>query len=151
MKPHYAELHCKTNFSFLEGASHPDELAARRPSSVMARARRHGPAQPGRRGPRHVAAKEAGLKLLVGADTAGDAPPVVLLAADRASYGRLSRLLTCGRRRAPKGECHLTLSDVAEHAEGLLADVLVGGKQNVERGARNAESKRQRAAQLARG
>ncbi|MBI3446036.1 MAG: error-prone DNA polymerase, partial [Magnetospirillum sp.] len=39
---------------------------------------------------------------------------------DRTAYGRLSRLLTLGRRRAPKGECHLTRADVAEHAEGQI-------------------------------
>ena len=72
----------------------------------------------------HVAAKSAGLKLLIGAEvTPSDAPPVVLLATDRAAYGRLCRLLTVGRRRAPKGECELAFADVAEHAAGLLACV----------------------------
>ena len=52
----------------------------------------------------HVAAKEAGLKLIVGAEiTPDDAPPVVLWATDRAAYGRLARLITRGRRRAEKG------------------------------------------------
>jgi len=71
-----------------------------------------------------VAAKDAGLKLLIGAEiTPDDAPPVVLFATDRAAYGRLSRLLTVGRRRASKGECHLTFDDIAEHSKGLLAGV----------------------------
>jgi error-prone DNA polymerase len=71
-----------------------------------------------------VAAKEAGLKLLVGAEvTPIDAPPVVLWVTDRAAYGRLARLLTVGRRAAPKGECRLTFDDVAAHAGGLLAGV----------------------------
>ena len=75
----------------------------------------------------HIAAKEVGLPLVIGAEiTPTDAPPVVLWATDRAAYGRLCRLLTRGRRRAPKGECALTLEDVAEFAEGLLAGVVPG-------------------------
>jgi error-prone DNA polymerase len=72
----------------------------------------------------HVAAKTAGLKLLIGAEiTPADASPVLLWATDRTGYGRLARLLTRGRRAATKGNCHLTLDDVAAHAQGLLAGV----------------------------
>ena len=72
----------------------------------------------------HIAAKEVGLKLIIGAEVhPADAWPVVLWATDRKSYGRLSRLLTVGRRRAEKGKCQLTLADIAEHAEGLIAGV----------------------------
>src|SRR6185312_12107488 len=53
--------------------------------------------------------------------------PVVLWATDRKSYGRLSRLLTVGRRRAEKGVCRLTMADIAEHAEGLIAGVQGSG------------------------
>src|SRR5262249_30760427 len=75
----------------------------------------------------HVAAKEAGLKLVVGAAIFPvDASPVLLWATDRAAYGRLSELLTVGRRSAPKGECLLTFDDLARHAEGLVAGVLLG-------------------------
>lgn len=123
----YAELHCRTNFSFLEGASHPDELAARAAElgyAALAITDRHSLSGVVRA---HVAAKEAGLKLLIGADiTPANAAPVLLWAIDRAGYGRLARLLTLGRRAAPKGECHLTFDDVANHAEGLLAGVLAG-------------------------
>ena len=120
----YAELYCKTNFSFLEGASHPEELVERAAelgyaalaitdcNSLAGVVRAHG------------AAKSLGFKLLIGAEvTPSDAGPVVLLATDRRAYGRLSRLLTLGRRKAPKGECHLTCDDVAAHAEGLIAGV----------------------------
>ncbi|QDU37595.1 Error-prone DNA polymerase [Maioricimonas rarisocia] len=120
--PPYAELHCRTNFSFLEGASHPDELAIRAAElglHALAVTDRNSLAGVVRA---HTAAKDAGLKLLVGADiTPVDAPSVVLLATDRAAYGRLSRLITVGRRRAPKGECELTFDDLADHHEGLLA------------------------------
>ncbi len=121
----YAELHCKTNFSFLEGASHADELVVRAAElgyRALAITDRNSLAGVVRA---HAAAKESDLKLIIGAEiTPGDAPRVVLLASDRAAYGRLCRLITVGRRRAPKGECALSLDDVAAHAEGLLA--LVG-------------------------
>src|SRR5262245_54617664 len=111
------ELHCKTNFSFLEGASHPDELvneAARLGYAGLAITDRGSVAGVVRA---HVAAKKAGLKLVIGAEVAlADAGTVLLWALDRAGYGRLCRLLTRGRRLAPKGECHLAFADVAEHA-----------------------------------
>ncbi|QDU91483.1 Error-prone DNA polymerase [Pirellulimonas nuda] len=121
----YAELHCKTNFSFLEGASHASELAARAAElgyAALAVTDRNSLAGIVRA---HGAAKDLGLKLLVGAEvTPRDAPPVVLWATDRAAYGRLCRLLTIGRRRAPKGECELRFADIAEYSEGLLAGVI---------------------------
>jgi error-prone DNA polymerase len=124
--PHYAELHCLTNFSFLEGASHPDELVQRAAElgyAALAVTDRNSLAGVVRA---HVAAKEAGLKLLVGAEiTPVDALPVVLLATDRAAYARLSTLITLGRRRAEKGDCRLTLDDIAAHAEGLIACVIL--------------------------
>src|SRR5262245_43442864 len=120
----YAELHCKTNFSFLEGASHADELVARAKEleyAALAVTDRESLAGVVRA---HIAAKETGLKLLIGAEVYPvDAAPAVLWATDRKSYGRLSRLLTVGRRRAEKGQCRLTVADIAEHAEGLIAGV----------------------------
>jgi error-prone DNA polymerase len=120
----YAELHCKTNFSFLEGASHPDELvqkAAELRYRALAITDLNSLAGVVRA---HVAAKEIGLKLLVGAEiTPVDALPVVLLATNRTAYGRLSQLITRGRRQAEKGTCRLTFADVAEFADGLLACV----------------------------
>src|SRR5438094_5759121 len=121
----YAELHCKTNFSFLEGASHPDELVVRAKElqyTALAVTDCESLAGVVRA---HTAAKEAGLKLIIGAEVYPvDAAPTVLWATDRKSYGRLSRLLTVGRRRAEKGKCLLTLNDIAQHAQGLLAGVL---------------------------
>ncbi len=125
----YAELHCLTNFSFLEGASHADELVARAVElgyHALAITDRNSLAGVVRA---HAAAKGCGLKLLIGAEaTPTDAPRVVLLATDRAAYGQLSRLLTVGRRRAEKGECQLTLDDIATHHAGLLA--LVAPERN---------------------
>ena len=120
----YVELHCKSNFSFLEGASHADELVAAAKAcghSAIAVTDRNTLSGVVRA---HVAAKAAGLKLLVGAEIVpDDAAPVVLLATDRKSYGRLSQLITVGRRRAPKGECRLKFSDIAQFHEGLLCCV----------------------------
>ncbi len=72
----------------------------------------------------HMTAKEAGLKLLVGAEfTPAGRPPLLLWATDRAAYGRLSCLITEGRRRAEKGECRLTFEDLADRAEGRFAAI----------------------------
>jgi error-prone DNA polymerase len=121
----YVELHCKTNFSFLEGASHPDEQvnqAAMLGYAGLAVTDRNSVAGVVRA---HVAAKKTGLPLLIGAEvTLADAGPVLLWAMNRQGYGRLCRLLTRGRRLAPKGECHLSFADVAEHAGSLLIGVL---------------------------
>ena len=126
----YFELHCKSNFSFLRGASHADELAARAVQlqyAGLAVTDRNTLAGVVRA---HAAAKESGLKLIVGAELVPvDAPPVVVWVTDRAAYGRLSRLITVGRRRAEKGECQLTLDDIAAHAEGLLAGVVPHAEQ----------------------
>jgi error-prone DNA polymerase len=121
----YAELHCRTNFSFQEGASHPDELVAeahRIGLSALAITDHNTLAGVVRA---HTAAKQVGLKILIGAEISlVDAPSVVLLATDRAAYGRLARLITVGRRAAPKGECRLTFDDLAAHSEGLIAGIL---------------------------
>src|SRR5262249_12492841 len=120
----YAELHSKTNFSFLEGASHGEELVRRAAElgyHALAVTDRNSLAGVVRA---HIAAKEVGLPLVIGAEiTPVDAPPVVLWATDRASYGRLCRLITRGRRQAEKGECLLRVADVAEFAEGLIAGI----------------------------
>jgi error-prone DNA polymerase len=121
----YAELHCKTNYSFLEGASHADELVAtakERGYAALAVTDRNSLAGVVRA---YVAAKEHKLKLIVGAEIhPRDALPVVLWATDRRAYGRLCRLITLGRRRADKGQCELTFDDIAAHAEGLLAGAI---------------------------
>src|SRR4051812_45879903 len=121
----YAELWCKTNFSFLEGASHADELATQAAQvgcHALAITDRNSLAGIVRA---HQAAKTAGVKLLIGAEiTPSDGPPVLLIAMNIASYRNLSRLITRGRRAAAKGECRLTVDDVAEHAGDLLAVVL---------------------------
>lgn len=118
----YAELHCKSNFSFLEGASFADELVAQAHAlglQALGVTDRNSLAGVVRA---HVVAKEAKLKLLIGAEMVlEDAPPVLLYPTNRLAYGRLARLITVGCRRAEKGECRLTLQDVAEHAQDQIA------------------------------
>src|SRR5712691_11858875 len=75
----YAELHCRTNFSFLEGASHPDELVAQAAElgyAALAITDRNSLAGVVRA---HIAARQLGLKLIIGAEIElVDAPGVVL-------------------------------------------------------------------------
>ncbi len=121
----YAELHCLTNFSFLEGASHPDELVVRAAESGYAALAVTDANSLAGIVRANTAAKEHDLKLIVGAEIRPvDAPPLVLWARNRAGYASLCRLITTGRRRAPKGECHLTVEDISRQTEGLLAGVV---------------------------
>jgi error-prone DNA polymerase len=126
-RPAPVELHCKTNYSFLEGASHPDELvhtAVELGYAALAITDRNSLAGVVRA---HAAAKGAPLRLIIGAEIIPeDAPSVVLWATDRRGYGRLARLITVGRRRAEKGACSIRFDDIAAHAEGLWAGVLPG-------------------------
>ncbi len=119
--PAYAELQVTTNFSFLRGGSHGEELVEQAASlglTALAVTDRNTLAGVVRA---HVAAKEVGLPLLVGARLdLLDAPHRLAFPVDRAAYGRLSRLISRGRRRAPKGECHLFRADLEEYGDGLL-------------------------------
>ena len=115
----YAELQAVSNFSFLTGGSHPEELVLQAKGlglSALALADRNTLAGVVRA---HMAAKEAQLRFLPGARLDFlDAASVLVFPTDRAAYGRLSQLLTDGKRRAPKGECHLTLADLLAYGEG---------------------------------
>jgi error-prone DNA polymerase len=124
--PAYAELAVTTNFSFLEGGSHPEEYAAHAKELGLAAigiADRNTLAGVVRA---HVAARDAGVRLAVGARLvfADGTPDCLAYPRDRAAYGRLTRLLTLGNRRAEKGACHLTVGDLAAHAAGLSLIVL---------------------------
>jgi error-prone DNA polymerase len=114
-------LWVKSNFSFLEGASHPDELveeAHRLGIRALALTDRDGVYGIVRA---HEKAKELGVHLVIGAQVTVGAGILVLLAVDRAGYANLCRLLTAGRRRSPKGESSVTLEEVCAHAPGLVA------------------------------
>ncbi|MEO1227152.1 MAG: error-prone DNA polymerase, partial [Pseudomonadota bacterium] len=69
----------------------------------------------------HTAAKQAGIRFIPGCRLdLRDGPSLLCLPTDRAAYGRLSRLLTLGKRRAEKGACDLDLADVYAHAKGQI-------------------------------
>jgi len=111
--PAYAELHCLSCFSFLRGASHSDELVARAQALGYAALAITDECSLAGSVRAHVAAKEAGLKLLIGSEfTLVDGTKLVLLAQNRAGYGNLSALITLGRRRAEKGAYRLTRGDL---------------------------------------
>ncbi len=122
----YVELHCKSNFSFLEGASHPDELllrAAELGYAGLAITDRNSLAGIVRA---HAAAKDAGLPLIVGAELHPiDGPPLVVWPSDRAAYARLCRVITRGRLRREKGACEIRWADILELGEGLLVGMLL--------------------------
>jgi error-prone DNA polymerase len=118
--PQYAELFCLSNFSFLQGASHAEELVMRAVQlgysalaltdecSLAGVVRAHGEA------------KKAGLPLVIGAHfhlkerDGSPALSLILLAQNRNGYGNLSELITLGRMRADKGEYFLTPEDLAD-------------------------------------
>jgi error-prone DNA polymerase len=166
----YSELHCKTNYSFLTGGSHADELVARAVElgypalaitdvntlagvvraysavkelpQLASQLSTVNPKTPTRKSKisdpesqfselasqtdnREPKTEISSFKLIIGAEIIPrDAPPVLLWATDRNSYANLSKLITIGRRRAPKGECWLEFDDIARYSAGLLAGVL---------------------------
>ncbi len=122
----YTELHCKSNFSFLEGASHADELmhqAELLGYAGLAITDRNSLAGIVRA---HSAAKDTNIQLIIGAELHPiDGPPVVVWPSDRAAYSRLCRIISRGRLRREKGACHITWADIVELQEGMLAGLLL--------------------------
>lgn len=110
----YAELHCITSFSFLRGASQPDELVARAKMLGYAALAITDECTLAGTVRGHVAAKEAQLPLIIGSEfRLAEGDHVVLLAANRNGYGNLGELITLGRSRAAKGEYSLARADLA--------------------------------------
>ncbi|MGI9025363.1 MAG: error-prone DNA polymerase [Burkholderiaceae bacterium] len=111
--PRYAELHCLSNFSFLKGASHPEELVVRAVElgyvglaitdecSLAGVVRAHGEA------------KDTGLHLIIGSSfVLDDGLQLVLLATSLDGYGNLSELITLARMRCEKGTYRVTRADL---------------------------------------
>jgi error-prone DNA polymerase len=124
----YVELHARSAFSFLEGASLPEEIAARAVDLEMpaiALLDRDGVYG----APRfHLAAKKLGLRAHIGAEISmRDGSRVPLLAASRSGYRNLCRLISAMKLQAPKGSASASLEDLAAHSEGLIC--LTGGAQ----------------------
>ena len=116
----FVELQVTSNYSFLRGGSHADEMlrqAAVYGYKTLAIADRNTLSGIVRA---HVAAKEAGVRLVIGCRLElQDGPGLLVYPTDRAAYARLCQLLTRGNLRAEKGQCHLYKKDVFELAEGM--------------------------------
>jgi error-prone DNA polymerase len=119
--PDYAELHCLSNFSFLRGASHPEELVTQakklgyRALALSDECSLAGVVRA------HLAAREAMLDLIIGSEfLLDDGLQLLLLATDRNSYGDLSALISQARRRAGKGNYHIQRDDLTQVRGCLL-------------------------------
>ena len=135
MQPSYAELHCISNFSFLRGASHPEELVERAHTlgyHALALTDECSMAGTVRA---HLAAKQCGLKLIIGAEfevtdcrspsSPGLPRKIVLLAQNRNGYGNLCELISLARGRTKKGTYKLLASDLDRGIDDCLA-LLIG-------------------------
>jgi DNA polymerase III alpha subunit len=132
----YAEFAVTTNFSFLRGASHGEELVLGAKEIGLAGlgvADRNSVAGVVRA---HQAAKEAGLPFAPGARLVfcDGTPDILAYPESRAGWGRLTQLLTLGKRRAGKGECLLRRDDLLAHAAGLNLVVMPGPSKPIAEG-----------------
>ncbi|MBL8910951.1 MAG: error-prone DNA polymerase [Archangium sp.] len=118
----YAELVCHSNYSFLRGASHPEELVARAAElgvSALAITDHDGFYGLVKA---HLEARQRGLKLVIGSTlTLTDAPPLTLYATSVAGYSHLCSLISESRLTHPKGEAGLPWERVLDRAGGLMA------------------------------
>ena len=146
----YAELAAATHFSFLEGASSPAAMVETAAAlghggigiadrnTVAGVVRAHVAARELAEAAREAGQEPPAFRLAVGArlvfadgQSPGGTPDVIAYPAHRHGWGRLTRLLTLGNRRAEKGGCILHLADLIDHADGLLLIALppVGAQQ----------------------
>ncbi|MDQ2990255.1 MAG: PHP domain-containing protein, partial [Pseudomonadota bacterium] len=120
--PDYAELFCLSNFTFLQGASHAEELVARAVQLGYAALALTDECSLAGVVRAHAEAKKAALPLLIGAhfhlkNADGSAAlSLVLLAQNRNGYGNLAELITLARTRSEKGTYLLTPADFAAPA-----------------------------------
>ncbi len=111
----YAELHALSNLTFLKGASHPEELVETAAALGYAALAITDECSVSGIVRAHTAAKDCGLKLLVGAEFRLEGgPKLVALAQNRRGYAALCRLITRGRRAAEKGSYLVTPADFAD-------------------------------------
>jgi len=117
----YFELHALSNFSFLRGASQPEELVAQAKALNYAGLALTDECSLAGVVRAHVAAKEHGVPLIIGTElNCIDGLKVIVLATDRASYGALSRLISKARRATRKGCYSLTRTDLENALPGCL-------------------------------
>src|SRR5687767_6247328 len=116
----YTELQVTTNFSFLRGASHPEELVEQASAygySAISITDRNTFAGIVRA---HAAAKKFGMRIIPACRLdLVDGPSLLAFPTDIHAYSQLSNLLTLGNLRAEKGLCHLSKADVYQHAKGI--------------------------------
>jgi error-prone DNA polymerase len=117
----YAELQVTSNFSFLRGGSHPEEIAEQAAAlgyAGFALTDRNSLAGIVRA---HIVAKKLGVQFIPACRLdLLNGPSLLAYPTDREAYGRLSALLTLGNLRAEKGECHLYKADVYAYGEGII-------------------------------
>jgi len=127
----YSELQVTSNFSFLRGASHPNELvdqAAAFGYKKIAITDRNTLAGIVRA---YAAAKEKEISIIPACRLdLLDGPSLLAYPTNREAYGQLSALLTKGNLRAEKGQCHLNKADVYEHAKGMLFTLVMPNQLN---------------------
>src|SRR3569833_2177645 len=132
--PAYAELHCLSNFSFLRGASHPEELVMRaaelgyRALAITDECSLAGVVRA------HVEIKKSdlNLKLIIGAEfRLSDGPSMILLATNKEGYGTLSELITRARRTADKGTYHLCCDDLRGGVHACIVLLLPSSKNDI--------------------
>ena len=139
MLPDYAELHCLTNFTFLRGASHAEELVERAHAlhygalaitdecSVAGVVRAHMAAKNCNESDEVRSGKKQPLKLIVGTEvTLENGPKLVLLATSRAGYGAMCALITKARMRTVKGKYRLDTGDLDQSVPGCLVLLVPG-------------------------
>lgn len=125
----YTPLWCKSNFSFLEGASHPEEILEEAHNlgiRALALTDRDGVYGIVRA---HLKAKELGIKLIVGSEvTVNDGSNLILLVQNRQGYANLCQLLSKGRQSSPKGSSSVSWNDILRYQSHLF--LLLGGRHN---------------------
>ncbi|MCM2271505.1 MAG: error-prone DNA polymerase, partial [candidate division Zixibacteria bacterium] len=118
----YVELHCHSNFSFLDGASDPDQLVEQawylgyQALALTDHSGLYGTVQ------FHQAARERNIIPIVGAEiTTENGHHLTLLVRDATGYGNLSEMISLAQLAGKKGEARVTLDNLAAHAAGLIA------------------------------
>mgnify|MGYP001303104481 FL=1 len=127
--PSYAELHCISNFSFLKGASHPEEMVERaktlgyRAIAITDECSVAGIVRA------HVAAQAAGIQLIIGSEfQLEEGTRFILIAKNRSGYGYICNLISTARRRAPKGDYYLSYKHFVETENNCIAIWLPGNE-----------------------
>ena len=123
----YAELHCVSNFTFLRGASHPQELVQAafelgyKALAITDECSLAGVVKA------HVAAHNCGLPLIIGSEFKLDSQRLIALVTNRQAYAELSALITLARRRSSKGEYRLEWHDLSNNLRHILLIWLPSG------------------------